>query len=141
MNASLFGFVGRSKKYIVPGNPIPLQRVRLTRNNIWDPQKEQKLCSSIHIESQHDNAPLFYGPVHVDFLFYFAIPKSKSSKKKHALIDTFHYYRPDTSNLVKFYEDIAHDILYDDDCIIASLYAKKLYAIEPRTEIIVTELK
>ena len=52
----------------------------------------------------------------------------------------WHVYKPDVSNLLKFIEDTCTGILFHDDCIIASVLACKRYDIEPRTELIITEL-
>lgn len=80
----------------------------------------------------------FEGPLHLEVTFYFAIPKSRDKK---LIQGTYHYYRPDLSNLIKFLEDIATGILFDDDCIISSITSKKCYDDCPRTEFIITELE
>jgi Holliday junction resolvase RusA-like endonuclease len=61
------------------------------------------------------------------------IPPSRS-KQKDKLINTFHVYTPDLSNMIKFVEDIANGILYKDDCQISSIVAHKIYSDTSRTE-------
>lgn len=56
------------------------------------------------------------------------------------LMTAYHQYKPDLSNLLKWIEDCATGIIYRDDCIIASICAKKLYAESPRTEFTVEQL-
>lgn len=47
---------------------------------------------------------------------------------------------PDIDNLMKFVLDAAKDILYDDDRIVCILQGTKLYDLNPRVELTVTEL-
>jgi Holliday junction resolvase RusA-like endonuclease len=69
------------------------------------------------------------------------MPVAKSREKfKDSLMGTYHFYTPDTSNMVKYVEDVANGILYKDDCSIAKVIATKIYG-EPRTEFTITELK
>jgi Holliday junction resolvase RusA-like endonuclease len=46
-----------------------------------------------------------------------------------------HIHKPDLDNLEKFYLDCGTGILWKDDCQITQLSSKKLYGIEPKTEI------
>jgi len=127
----------RSIKYIIPGDPIPLYRARFGGNkNVWDPQKEIKLVTSITLVSQHNDQPLFSGPVHLDIHFFFLTPK-----RKQYFNHQWHIYRPDLSNLIKFYEDISTSIIFKDDCLIAKISADKSYDLNPRTEFIITEIR
>jgi Holliday junction resolvase RusA-like endonuclease len=53
----------------------------------------------------------------------------------------WHQIRPDTSNLLKMYEDVLQDCrVLQDDALIAKIIARKIYDEEPRTIIILTEL-
>lgn len=131
----------RSQRYIIEGTPIALQRARLSQHSVWDPQKQEKVLTSISLESQHNNQSLFEGPLHIDFLFYFAIPKGSSKKKRLSLQGYPHVFKPDIDNCIKFYCDVSSDLLYHDDCIISSLSAKKLYDKTARVEMIITELR
>jgi len=56
-----------------------------------------------------------------------------SERKKDALENTFHYFKPDLSNLLKFVEDLANKIIYNDDAQISSIATRKLYARHPHT--------
>jgi len=124
--------------YTVPGDPIALARHRHSGNHIYDAQKLDKLNVGLLLGHQHGSRPLFKGALCVNFVFYLPIPKS--SKKNGVLQGRYHIYRPDISNLIKFYEDVSNKILFDDDCLIAVISAKKVYDDDPRTEFTIREL-
>ena len=128
----------RSLKYVIIGDPIPLYRARFSSisNRMFDSQKEIKLVTGITLLSQHNEQPLLEGPLHLDIHFFFLTPIRKQHLNK-----KWHVYRPDLSNLVKFYEDISTSIIFNDDCIIAKITAQKSYDKKPRTEFIITEMK
>ena len=130
----------RREKYIVLGDPIPLARPRFSKGHVFDSQKLKKLNISSMIMHQHGCKKKFTGAVHLEVIFFMGIPSSISKKKKEQIEGSPHKCRPDFSNLLKFIEDVAQDILYDDDCIIASVCGSKVYSTQPRTEMIVTEL-
>jgi Holliday junction resolvase RusA-like endonuclease len=123
--------------YIIEGDPIPLARARHGVGRTWDPQKHQKYIIGLQLQSQHPLKRLFVGPIHLDICFF--LPMAKRSKKE--IINTFHFFKPDLSNLIKFIEDIGSGILYKDDCLIASMSATKKYSDNPRTKFTISELK
>lgn len=126
--------------YILQGDPIPLMRPRLTKYGIWDPQNHLKEELRTVLQLQHGSEKLINGPIELQIVFFMQIPMSWSKKKKDLFVGKDHIARPDTSNLLKFYEDILTGLVYHDDCIISRIYAKKLYALEPRTEITLREI-
>lgn len=121
--------------YTIPGNPIALKRARYCHRTrkIYNSQRNELLVLSLNIESQHDNAPLYEGPLHLDVTFFMPI-KTSNAKKQKSMINTYHMFKPDVDNLVKLVADISTGILYKDDALIASISARKVYALEPRTE-------
>lgn len=125
--------------YIVAGDPTPLARCRFGNRRVWDSQKAEKLHFSLHLRFLHGNRPLYSGPLHLEVNFYFPIPNSR--KKVISLQGSYHHFRPDISNLIKFAEDCANGILFHDDALIASIASTKRYVLDnPRTEIIITSL-
>lgn len=123
-----------SRTYILDCNPVALARGRLSRGTIYDSQKMQKLVHGITLRSQHDNQPLFSNcPLHMHVIFFMEIPHSKRTKKN-PLSGKPHIFTPDLSNLIKYVEDIATQIIYKDDCLIYSISALKVYDEHPRTE-------
>lgn len=135
--------------YIITGDPIPLARPRIggEGRKVYDSQKLIKLSIIHHLREQHNNRPLYTGPCHLEAIFYMKIPKNSPAKRT-AMIGKYHIFKPDADNLVKFIADLAcmktindEDVLLKDDCIIASISAKKIYDLNPRTEFTITELK
>ena len=131
----------RSATYTLQGSPIPLARARHGNYRTWDSQKHHKLICGITLTEQHNNAPLFTGPLLFTITFYMQIPHSSSLKKKAILDKTPHHIKPDLSNMLKFYEDVAATILFADDAQIAYVVAQKIYSDSPRTEFTITEIK
>lgn len=128
-------------RYVIEGNPVPLQRVRFVNRHCWDAQKALKTKIGIDIERQHDGVPLISGPLRLVITFYFSIPASYSMAKRSACMIRSHISRPDLSNLIKFVEDIAIGIIYNDDCTIAEIEARKCYDATPRTEFEIIQLE
>lgn len=123
-----------TKKYVINMPPIPWKRPARNHKTIYDSQTHEKLAFGLYLRQQHGNQPLYQSPLLVEALFYILPPKS--IKKRSAYVTAF----PDLDNLLKFVLDAAHDILYDNDKLVCSIQASKLYDMKPRTELTITEL-
>ena len=123
-------------KYIITGNPIPLQRPRFSpiSKRVYDSQKDIRHLHACELRLQYGTTLPIHHPLHVDLTFYMPIPQSKRKK-----IPPAHITRPDLDNLIKWILDIATGIIYDDDALICSISAKKIYDTNPRTEIIIAK--
>ena len=120
--------------YTIPGNPVALARPRLCKHGIFDSQKLDKLNAGLFLRHQHGNLPIYsHVPLHIEAIFYMNMPKS-SRRQWDTLRGGPHKVRPDVDNLVKFLLDICNGIILNDDCIISSLSARKIYDDDPRTE-------
>lgn len=106
----------------------------------WDTQKSLKLEWSESFSEQHGSDPLFKGPLHLEAYFYFPIAKTLKKDERTERLGSPHSFRPDLSNLIKLIEDVATGILYEDDSLIASIAAYKIYDLRPRTEFSLREL-
>jgi Holliday junction resolvase RusA-like endonuclease len=132
--SSLVTFRKGTMEYVVMGDPIPLARARHGNGKTWDPQKHLKLHWSLMLSNQHDDKPLFEGPLHLFITFF--MPKPKTSLKKQLEMENRpHHYKPDLDNLVKWVCDCANGILYKDDSSVASFKCMKIYSDQPRTVI------
>jgi len=127
--------------YILHGDPIPLARPRRGLNKLWDAQKQLKLVVGLELQKQHANEKKFFGPLHLDAIFYFALASSWSKKKSQERLGANHSSPPDLSNCIKFIEDVAQGVLYDNDCTIASINAKKIYDENARVEFYICNLE
>jgi len=146
---------------MIPGPPIPKARHRdgvfKGKRIKFDPQKEEKDRVSSYLawtiksalNSQNRERVIKASDLasaevlHVDFIFHLPIPETDTETQRKAKLWGLipHNIKPDTSNLVKFYEDAANGILYRDDCMIVSLTAEKRYSDNPRTEINIMPIK
>lgn len=122
-----------AKRYIIPYDPIAWARPVPRHSRVWDAQKNLKFSWGIVIAKQHENLPLFKGPLHLDIHFYFKIPKKKKDSK-------YYIAKPDLSNLIKLIEDICTGILYEDDRLIVYITSTKTYDAQPRTEFSIYEI-
>ena len=128
--------------FMIPGNPVPLARARInpkaffnnTGCKMWDPQKELKLITAIHLRNQFEGLRPLIGSLHLTAIFYMPISKSKSKKRQEEMQGSYHIARPDLDNMLKWICDCANGILYTDDSVVASVFVQKIYDHEPRTE-------
>lgn len=126
------------------GAPTALKRHRscISRNRIrtYDSQKELKQRCLKQVLMQ---IPKGFKPfdVPVEFLveFHMPIPASFSARKRKMMIGTPHAKKPDSSNLIKFFEDIFTGVLYTDDRLIVKIKETKINYETPRTIICVRE--
>lgn len=123
-----------------PGEPVPLSRPRanFTEKRFYNSQRNCMTSSSIHLQSQHNTMKLYEGPLHLDITFYFPYPKNFPKSKREGI--NYKTTRCDLDNLIKFICDIGNNILWEDDAIIASISAKKVYDVRSRTEFTITSL-
>lgn len=120
-------------KIVIPGNPIPLARPRFGKNGVYDSQEELKEGTYWEMRSLIGNRSFeITGPVELHIVFYMPFP----GNNKHL----YHTKKPDLSNMIKFYEDVATGLLYKDDKQIIKIVAEKKYDISPRTEITIIEV-
>jgi len=83
------------------------------------------------------------GPIRAQFQFLMPIPKYRKTEIVERLLSgdiVWHFVKPDTSNLIKFYEDAFNEIVFGDDCQIADLSGWKQYDVIPETIVTVGEL-
>ena len=125
----------RQMRFLLCGDPKPLQRPRFSGRHVYDNQRTLKISLSSEMADQMGDEKMFEKAIAVDFIFFMPMPqRSKSRAGK------YHTFKPDLSNLIKLVEDAANGIIFTDDCIIAVITAKKIYDDTSRTEFVVTEL-
>lgn len=133
----------RESSFVIPGDPIPWKRSGKNGRMFYDQQTHEKLATGLFITNQFTNQSPFSGPIHLDITFFFVAPKTKKEIKNKLIgrHTAYHHIKPDLDNLCKYILDVSNKLLFADDCIIASLNAKKVYALKPRTEFTIMELK
>jgi Holliday junction resolvase RusA-like endonuclease len=142
-------------KIVIPGDPIPKARhrtfVRNGRSQTYDPQHREKnhthdlfvLAVREAMSDENEEIALEASNLakarkfHLSVTFYMWLNVSDSETAKNAKLWGFDpcNKKPDCSNMLKFYEDAANEVLYPDDSMIVSGDFKKVFDTNPRTEI------
>jgi len=125
--------------YILKGSPIPLSRTRIGRCYYapYESQKELKLATQITIQNQHGEKPCYKGPLKLEVIFYFHIPKNHLDIKSGDPI----IKDPTVNDCLRFILNVCNNIIFYDVSTVTEIYCKKIYDTNPRTEFIITELK
>ncbi len=122
--------------FVVEGEPIPLQRARRAKNFFYDPQFQAKQNFAWVVKKQLElikDFQLILKPIEMKVEFHMPIPKSISKKKYQLLVNTPHIKTKDIDNLCKFLFDALNKVVWNDDCLIWNLQAKKIYSETPKT--------
>lgn len=85
---------------------------------------------------------LFTGPVSLSLVFFRAIPKSTSAKRRKMMVDykILPTTRPDIDNYAYLVTNALTGIVYEDDSLVCTLICHKFYSERPRTHIFVQEI-
>ena len=133
-------FPGRSKTYVLKDTPVSQQRCAMGNGRLYSKQKSLEMAYRFMLSQQHAGQPMFKGPLLMVTSFVFPFPSSFPKKKRSCppplpacfcehkpklrwLKDT----KPDNSNCLKMYEDVAKLIIFQDDAQIASHFMIKVY--------------
>lgn len=134
-------------KFTVPGNPVAKGRPRFaTRGKsviAYTPKSTKTAETSVTEYAKYHMglAKPLSGPVAVDITFYMPIPQSKSKAARERLNGSWHISKPDKDNLEKLLLDALNGIVWVDDSQVCQSASRKIYSLEPRTEITITILE
>ena len=111
------------------GKPVPFKSPRVYGTATFNPNHLVKKTIQEDIRKNYDG-DILDCPVRVDYIFTFPIPQSFSKRKVEEILHGTKWYpkRPDTSNLVKFYDDCLIDTILKDDSLIVNCTIKKQYS-------------
>ena len=101
----------------------------------YDPQYTVKKNVREYVSSIIKDHVIVDSSIEMIITFYFEMPKSWSKKKRKEMDGLKHIQRPDTTNLIKFYEDAFNEFIFVDDCQISDITAKKRWSQESKTAI------
>lgn len=122
-------------RYIIPGDPSVLVRLRTGNRREWDTAKHIRHACSVALEEQA--AQPLRGPLQVEVHFY--LPTASKVSKK--LYGTYYTLRPNLSDFLRLFQDICGGVLFESNAAIAYLTATKRYDANPRMEIYIQELR
>ena len=111
-------------QFSVQGRPKALRRHRTSHGVPFDPDKEAKRIFAIHCNQHRPKEPFDF-PLHVYLQFHFANHQSEG----------------DIDNYIKFVFDALNKIFWKDDKCIYRVTAVKVFEGNPRTEVVIREVK
>lgn len=127
---------------IIPGSPLPWKAAYVGSRGAYSPRYATSLEIKKVIRSLYDG-PILDEAMIVDLIFYVAIPKATSKKKRLLMISGMERPEgtPDRINMGKYYEDLLQGIVIRNDSKIVGGRVDKYYSEEPRTQIQIWTLK
>jgi len=128
--------------FFLPDKPIPWSRPGSSKGRFYDPQCDVKENIRQYVKKMFlpPDFKLIESLFIIHYIFQFEMPKSWSKKKKERMYGIAHRQRPDSSNLVKFYEDAFNGFIFKDDCEIWNFSVKKKWSDKNQTIIQIIEL-
>ena len=122
------------KRIVIPGNPIPQPRHRISGNRRYIPKKHliHAYKQFIQLQAKKSIKEPMGSPIILNVTFYIRQPKTCNR--------TYPTVRPDLDNYMKGVMDALNGILYYDDSQIIRIIATKQYSNEPRTVINIHEI-
>lgn len=132
-------------KFVVLGKPRGKQRPKFARRGkfttTYTPKETVDYEKQVEIAyNKYNRGKVLEGPLRVDIIGVFPIPKSISKKKQNEIIGTSHTKKPDCDNLAKIILDPLNKLAYNDDGQVSKLYVDKIYGTNPRVEVRICEI-
>ncbi len=123
-------------QFQVEGDPMPFFKSRHINRKSWDSIQSSIITYRNNLENAAPLSPLS-GPLFADVEFYLPY-KYKSDTY---LINRPHQEIPQLTRLIQFIEQVALEVhIVENPGQIASLFAKKLWSDNPRTQFILHEI-
>lgn len=130
----------RMRIYILDGDPTTMSPSRFNTDRSCDSVRRSKTRDSITLTCQHDDFPFYRGPLQICVTFYFHVPLKPTAKKHGSKSGDRQWTKPNLVNCVKYIEEAAQGILFQENTFITSVRADKYYDSSPRTEFYIVEL-
>lgn len=134
-------------KYTVPISPMPQSRPRFNsrQKRAYEKPEMTAYKKSVRYHVMADRPKIIEkGAVTLDVCFYIQPPQyiAKVKKNAEALREETMYCekKPDIDNYFKAVTDAVNGVLYKDDGQIAVMICRKVYSLNPRTEISIDPL-
>lgn len=135
--------------FTVPGVPVAKGRPRFQNKGgfirTYTPEKTERYENLVRLAfiNTYDEAEPATGPIELEIIAFFPIPKSWSRKKRERALkgEIWKTSRPDLDNIEKAIQDGLNGVAWVDDSQVASKSGIKLYSDQPRVDITITEWK
>lgn len=121
--------------FTVPGKPYAKKRPRFSRRigRAFDPAENAVAEASIGNIAVGLFPVPFEGPVQIEVVCTFAIPKSWSKAKRAAQMHRPHCQKPDGDNLLKAVKDALNRIAWRDDGQVYDARVRKVWGLVDQT--------
>ena len=131
-------------QFVVPGEPVPKARPRVTRYGTYTPERTKAYEQAVYFAWKQQSGESF--PTGVPLIAYvyahFSIPRSISKKRRQEMVGKPHTkHRGDLDNVVKAVLDALNGYAFPDDCAVCAIVAVKDYQPKPTTTVIIQEFK
>jgi Holliday junction resolvase RusA-like endonuclease len=125
----------------IEGDPVPWKSHGGYGRRSFNPRFKEKEWVQWQIKKQYDG-PLLDCAIDVECIFYRAIPKNTSDKKRKLMLMGVirPTTRPDRGNNLKFLEDCLIGTVIKDDSIIVDGAVRKMYGEKAKTIIKINEV-
>jgi len=122
------------------GRPMPWKAPTVTKRGAYSAHSERKMQIQWQMKTLFNRTP-FEGPIFLEVLYFFAVPKNTSFVKKKQMLNGMikHTKRPDRGNLDKLLEDCGNGILWKDDSQNYKILSEKSWGEEEKTIIKIHE--
>lgn len=121
--------------FMIPGKPVGKARPRVNTytHRAYTPDATKAYESTVRASYINAAPPverLHVGPLRVEIVAYYPIPKSWNKARKRAALagETRPEVKPDLDNLVKAILDALNGLAYEDDASVTDLIVRKHYA-------------
>jgi Holliday junction resolvase RusA-like endonuclease len=132
-----------SISFIVYGEPVAKGRPRYTKSgHCYTPAKTAKWEANVACLARRAKGSQFFdGPVNMRLSFIFGMPKNWPKGKRELWEGLPCTKKPDLDNVVKLVLDALNNAgVWADDSYVTDLSTRKVWGVEPRTEIIIEAL-
>ncbi len=131
-------------RFEIPGEPQGKARPRFdSRKKVtYTPQKTREYEAIVRdCYRKNGNKKPLSGAVRAHITAYFAIPKSTTKRDRADMLAgvILPTKKPDLDNIIKAILDALNGLAYRDDACVTEVTARKLYSVNPRVEVELTD--
>lgn len=126
--------------FTVPGQPVAKGRPRFGKGRVYTPEKTSNYEKLIRQVSWINFRKPFDGPIRVEIIATFEVPKSLSKKRAAERMHRHHTQKPDADNVQKAILDGMAGIAFHDDSQVAEKEIKKFWGLEGKVLVRVRRL-
>lgn len=124
----------RPRARVLPGGFAQIytpDKVKDRKTKTWRPAPIRLFRYQVAEAARDAGAKVMFGAIDLRVTYYFKKPKKNYSA---------HFSKPDLDNLLKGLLDALTGVCWEDDCQVARIEARKVYAQQPGVNVWITEM-